>query len=128
MNTSPYLKKYQQAAVQTSSGPQLLLMLYDGAIKFVRSGIEGIEERKPERANTNLQKAQRIINELIASLNFDYPISNNLVLLYEYMIHQLIQANSRKIAEPAREVLNHLVELRETWATAMKKPVESVQS
>ncbi|WP_027087246.1 flagellar export chaperone FliS [Cohnella panacarvi] len=128
MNTSPYLQKYQQAAVQTSSGPQLLLMLYDGAIKFVRSGIEGIEERKPEKANTNLQKAQRIVNELTASLNFDYEISNNLARLYEYMMHQLIQANSRKAAEPAREVLNYLIDMRETWATAMKKPImESTQ-
>jgi flagellar biosynthetic protein FliS len=127
MNTNPYMK-YQQATVQTS-GPQLLLMLYDGAIRFVRAGIEGIVERNPGKANTNLQKAQRIVHELIASLNFDYELSNNLVRLYEYMIHQLIQANSRKSAEPAREVLNYLVDLRETWATAMKKPtVESVQS
>ncbi|MFC5528956.1 flagellar export chaperone FliS [Cohnella yongneupensis] len=126
MINNPY-QKYQQAAVQTS-GPQLVLMLYDGAIKFVRAGIESIEERKPEKANTNLQKAQRIIHELIASLNFDYEISNNLVLLYEYMIRQLIQANSRKDVVPAREVMNYLVDLRETWAVAMKKPtMESMQ-
>ncbi|MFD0673628.1 flagellar export chaperone FliS [Cohnella sp. GCM10027633] len=126
MINNPY-QKYQQAAVQTS-GPQLILMLYDGAIKFVRAGIEGIEGRNAEKANANLQKAQRIINELIASLNFDYEVSSNLVLVYEYWIHQLIQANSRKVVEPAREVLNYLVDVRETWATAMKKPtVESMQ-
>lgn len=126
MINNPY-QKYQQAAVQTS-GPQLILMLYDGAIKFVRAGIEGIEGRSAEKANTNLQKAQRIIHELIASLNFDYEVSGNLVRVYEYWIHQLIQANSRKTVEPAREVLNFMVDLRETWATAMKKPtMESVQ-
>lgn len=127
MNTNPYMK-YQQATVQTS-GPQLLLMLYDGAIKFVRFGIEGIQNKNMEQANTNLIKAQKILHELIASLNFDYAISNNLVLLYEYMIRQLIMANSTKREGPAKEVLGYLTEMKESWSEAAKKPAmaEGVQ-
>lgn len=122
MITSPHMK-YQQASVQTASGPQLVLMLYDGAIKFVRLGIEGIHDRNLEKANTNLLKAQAILNELIAALDFNYEVSKNLLLLYEYMIHQLMQANLRKVQEPAQNVLGHLLDLKETWATAAKNQI-----
>jgi len=119
MITNPY-QKYQQAAVQTASGPQLLLMLYDGAIRFTRTGIEGIQQRNFEKANNNLIKAQAIIHELIAGLNHDYPIAKDLLAIYEYMIHQLIQSNIRKDASKAQEVLDHLTELREAWGEAAK--------
>ena len=119
MNTNPYMK-YQQATVQTS-GPQLLLMLYDGAIKFVRLGIEGIQQRSLDKANTNLLKAQNIVHELTAALNFDYEVSKNLAAIYEYMIYQLIQANMKKDIAPAQNVLEHLIELRDTWAIAARR-------
>ncbi|MGV6934770.1 flagellar export chaperone FliS [Paenibacillus sp. CMM36] len=95
MINSPY-QKYQQAQLQTASPGQLLLMLYDGAIRFIRAGIKGIEETNHEKANTNLCKAQAVINELIAALNHDFPISSTLYQVYEYMLHQLINANLKK--------------------------------
>jgi len=119
MNTNPYMK-YQQTAVQTS-GPQLLLMLYDGAIRFTRAGIEGIQKRNVQQSNDNLIKAQRVIHELVASLNFEYELSHNLAQVYEYMIHQLIQANTLKETPPAQDVLNHLLELKATWGTAIRR-------
>lgn len=116
---SPY-QKYQQAQAQTASKPKLLIMLYDGAIRFVQAGIEGIEERNYEKANTNLCKAQAIVHELISSLNFDYPISNDLLAIYEYMLRCLIESNIHKNATKAKEVAEHLKELRETWIEASK--------
>lgn len=121
MINSPY-QKYQQVQAQTASKPKLLIMLYDGAIRYVRSGIEGIEERDIEKTNNNLCKAQAIIHELISSLNFDYPISNDLLRIYDYMVSQLITANLKKNTLPAREVLEHLAELREAWVQASKMP------
>lgn len=119
MINSPY-QKYQQAQAQTASKSKLLIMLYDGAIRFVRAGIEGINERNHEKANNNLCKAQAIVNELISSLNFDYSISKDLLVIYEYMLHLLIQSNVRKDATKANEVLEHLLELREAWMEASK--------
>ncbi|WP_337033162.1 flagellar export chaperone FliS [Paenibacillus illinoisensis] len=116
---SPY-QKYQQAQAQTASKPKLLIMLYDGAIRFVQAGIEGIEERNYEKANTNLCKAQAIVHELISSLNFDYPISNDLLAIYEYLLHCLIDSNIHKKVAKAKEVAEHLKELRETWIEASK--------
>lgn len=111
-------QRYQQSSVQTASPAKLLLMLYDGAIRFVKIGIEGIEQHDIEKTNTNLSKAQSIINELICTLNFDYEVSNSLQRLYEYMNYLLIQANTKKEKEPAEEALGYLMDLRMTWQSA----------
>ncbi|WP_017691982.1 flagellar export chaperone FliS [Paenibacillus polymyxa] len=118
MINSP-LQKYQQNQFQTSPA-QLLLMLYDGAIRFVKSGVSAIEESNFEKTNTNLCKAQAVIHELIAALNYDYPVAKTLYSVYEYMIHCLIQANLKKDVKPAQEALSHLTELREAWEIASK--------
>ncbi|WP_322906512.1 flagellar export chaperone FliS [Paenibacillus campi] len=121
MIPSPY-QKYQQTQAQTASKPKLLIMLYDGAIRFVKAGIEGIEEHNVEKANNNLCKAQAIVHELISSLNFDFAIANELLRIYEYMLHCLIESNVKKDSEPAKDVLIHLNDLRETWVTASRLP------
>ncbi|MEK3682261.1 flagellar export chaperone FliS [Paenibacillus sp. FSL R10-2736] len=126
MITSPY-QKYQQTQLQTAPPAQLLLMLYDGAIRFVRMGTSGIDEKNYEKANNYLCKAQAVINELIAALNHDYPVAKTLYQVYEYMIHQLIQSNLKKDKKPAIEVLDYLIELRDAWDTASKSPSSSAE-
>ncbi|MGW7159312.1 flagellar export chaperone FliS [Paenibacillus taichungensis] len=121
MITSPY-QKYQQTQAQTASKPKLLIMLYDGAIRFVNIGIEGVVEQNIEKANNNFCKAQAIINELIASLNFNYSISTDLLSIYEYMLKRLVEANIKKNKDIAMEVLEHLSELREAWVEVAKSP------
>ncbi|WP_178023366.1 flagellar export chaperone FliS [uncultured Paenibacillus sp.] len=119
MINSPY-QKYQQTQLQTAPPAQLLLMLYDGAIRFIRMGVSGIDEKDYEKSNTYLCKAQAVIHELIAALNHEYPIAKNLLQIYEYMLHQLIHANLKKSKAPANEVLSYLTDLREAWDTAAK--------
>ncbi|QHT64173.1 flagellar export chaperone FliS [Paenibacillus lycopersici] len=119
MVSNPY-QKYQQLSVQTASPAQLLLMLYDGAIRFVKQGVDAIEQGHVEKANISLIKAQNIVHELMAALDFQYSISNDLVKVYEYMLHQLIQANVKKDTAPALEVLSFLVDLKDSWMQASK--------
>ncbi|OUS75143.1 flagellar export chaperone FliS [Paenibacillus sp. MY03] len=119
MITTPY-DKYRQAQAQTVNGSKLVIMLYEGAIRFTKLGIEGIDNKNIEQANNNLIKAQAIINELVATLNFDYEISKQLVQLYEYMLHLLIQSNLRKSTSEAEEVVTLLTELKEAWVTISK--------
>ncbi|MBM6384366.1 MAG: flagellar export chaperone FliS [Paenibacillus sp.] len=121
MITSPY-QKYQQTQAQTASKPKLLIMLYDGAIRFVNIGIDGVDEQNIEKANNNFCKAQAIINELIASLNFNYAISTDLLSIYEYMLNRLVEANIKKNKDIAMEVLEHLSELREAWVEVARSP------
>lgn len=119
MFNSPY-QIYKQSSVQTANGGQLIIMLYEGAIRFTKAGIDGIQTKDYGKANTNLKKAQAIIHELIASLNYDYDISNNLLKIYEYLLHQLIQSNMKKDVNLASEVIVHLDELRNAWKQIVK--------
>ncbi|AGA56409.1 flagellar biosynthetic protein FliS [Thermobacillus composti KWC4] len=120
MLTTPH-QIYQQSAVNTSNPLQLIIMLYDGAIKHVKLGIEGIETNDFQKANTHLVKAQSVINELISSLNFQYPIAELLLQIYDYLVRNLIEANVKKQKDPALEVLGHLSNLRDAWQQVAKR-------
>ncbi|WP_172200924.1 flagellar export chaperone FliS [Saccharibacillus qingshengii] len=118
MMSSPY-EKYRQSAVQTSPA-QLLIMTYDGAIRFVKTALEGLGSGDNEKANLFFGKAQTIIAELTTTLDRSYEVSESLSALYEYMNHLLIESNIKKIKEPAEEALGYLRDLKETWIEASK--------
>lgn len=113
-------EKYRQTSVQTSNPAQLVIMLYDGAIRFIKSAMQGLEINNFEQVNINFGKAQTIISELMSTLNHDYEISKGLYQLYEYMNYTLIQANIKKKPEPAHDVLEMLTDLRASWLQASR--------
>lgn len=127
MISSPY-EKYKQSSVQTSTPGQLVIMLYDGAIRFTKTGLEGIEARDYSKANVNLGKAQTIISELMSTLNQSYPVAKTLFSLYEYMNYLLIQANIKKETKYGEEVLGYMQELRETWVVASKQVAGTISN
>lgn len=119
MITSPY-DKYRQSAVQTSSPSQLLLMLFDGAIRFGKTAIEGIDEHDFEKVSTFLGKSQAIVNELSATLDRKYDVAKTLAPLYEYINYLFIQSNIKKSKVEAEEAIGYLQELRQSFAQAAK--------
>lgn len=107
---------YLNNAVSTKSQGQLIIMLYDGAIKFIEQAQTAIEIGHIEEANKNLIKAQNILNELMVTLNFDAEeISNQLMSLYQFLYEQLIQANIKKDSGLLSSVKEILKDLSETW-------------
>ncbi|AEI38764.1 flagellar export chaperone FliS [Paenibacillus mucilaginosus] len=112
--------KYLSTSVQTASPAHLLMMLYDGAIRFCRAGIEAMKQNRYEEVNRNLVKAQDIVRELMVTLDPKQPISADLTRLYDYFIFRLVEANMKKQSEPAEEVLEYLVSLKETWIQASR--------
>ncbi|MEK4345508.1 flagellar export chaperone FliS [Paenibacillus sp. FSL P4-0184] len=119
MMTSPY-DKYRQSSVQTSTPAQLVIMLYDGAIRFARTAMDGLSKQDYEKTSLNFGKAQTIISELMSTLDHTYEVSKNLFSLYEYTNFLLVEANIRKSPEKAEEAIGYLTELRETWLQASK--------
>lgn len=113
--------RYLETSIQTASPAQLLLMLYDGAIRFCKAGIEALHQKRYSDANINLMKVQNIVKEFMVTLDQKAPIAQTLMPLYEYFNHQLIEANVSKNPVPAEEVLGYLIELRETWYQASKQ-------
>ncbi|OKP85805.1 flagellar export chaperone FliS [Paenibacillus helianthi] len=119
MLKSPY-EKYRQSSVQTSTPAQLVIMLYDGAIRFIRTGMEGLKNQDYEKTNLNLGKAQTIVSELMSTLDYSIEISKDLFSLYEYTNFLLVEANIHKNPEKAEEAIGYLTDLRETWLQASK--------
>lgn len=119
MIKSPY-DKYRQSSVQTSTPAQLVIMLYDGAIRFVKTAVDGLNKKDLEKSNLNFGKAQTIISELMSTLDHSIEVSKGLYSLYEYTNYLLIQANIQKNPEKAEEAIGYLTDLRETWLQASK--------
>jgi len=97
-------------------------MLYDGAIRFMEAGKYGIEHKDLELQNQNLQKAQRIVMELMSCLDMDKggEIAKNLLALYSYVLNELVEANVGDKIEPIDRCIKILCELRESWVEVEK--------
>jgi len=119
LQQQPY-NRYLETTVQTATPAQLLIMLYDGAIRFSRQGIEALKQNKYEEANRCLVRVQDIIQEFVITLDRNAPMSDSLLQLYEYFIHRLIEGNVKKQSEPIEEVMGYLIDLKETWVQASR--------
>ena len=106
---------YKQNSVTQSSPAELTLMLYNGALKFLKLAKKGIQENNISLKNENIQKTQNIIQELMVTLNMDMEVSHNMMRMYDYMMRQLIQANVKNDLQLLDEVEGYLVEFRDTW-------------
>jgi len=112
-----FVQEYQKGAVNGASPLQLVIMLYDGAIRFMNGGKRGIETADLELQNTNLQKAQKIVMELTSCLDMEKggEVSKNLLALYTYVIGELVEANVGDKVEPIDRCIKILSDLRESW-------------
>lgn len=115
---NPYAA-YQNSKIMTASPAELILMLYDGAIKFSNIAVVAIEKNDIEKAHNNIIKTERIINEFRSSLDPKYPVSKDFDAVYVYLIRRLHEANIKKDAEIMEEVLKHLRTMRDTWKEVM---------
>ncbi|MFC7685707.1 flagellar export chaperone FliS [Ureibacillus sp. GCM10028918] len=111
---NPY-KSYQQNSVLQSTPGELTLMLYNGCLKFLNMAKKGIENNNIEMKNINIQKSQNILRELMITLDMSVPVSESLQVLYEYMIHQLVEANIKNDPTLIDEVSGYITEFKETW-------------
>lgn len=122
--THPWIS-YRQMAVQTAPPGQLILMLYDGALRFLEQGLAGFAYRDPGQFNmtihNNFQSAQAIIQELDRALNMEQGGECAVALrrLYDYFHRRIWESNLKKRPEGAREVVRHLTILRDAWAAML---------
>jgi flagellar protein FliS len=107
---------YRETQIKTASKGKLIVMLYDGVIRFLDSAIDAIPKKKYDVANNSIVKAQDIISELILALDMDAgDFSNNLLSIYSFLNTKLIDANMKKDVEPLKFVQRMISELREAW-------------
>jgi flagellar protein FliS len=108
---------YQDTAVTTQSKGRLIVLLYEGAIKFMKLAIKELEARDYAEKGRYINRAQDIINELNAVLDMDAggEIAQNLRSLYLFMSRRLSEANTNRDPEMIREVINLMEELNQSW-------------
>ncbi len=111
--------QYNNNKIMTASGPELTLMLYDGAIKFANIAIMGIEAKDIEKASNNILKVERIIDYLRETLDMSYPVAQDFENIYVYLSQRLVEANIKKDKEIMEEVLEHLRSVRDNWKLVM---------
>ena len=108
---------YQETSIATESKGRLVVMLYDGAIKFMRLAIRELEAKDYEAKGRYIDRAQDIINELNAVLDMESggEIAANMRKLYVFMSKRLSEANVQRDPQMIREVISLMEELNKGW-------------
>jgi len=111
------ISAYKEASVTTQSKGRLVVMLYDGAIKFMKLAIKELQAGNNEAKGRYINKAIDIIEELDVVLDTDAggEVAANLRKLYLFMKNHLSQANTKCDAQMIREVISLMEELNQGW-------------
>jgi flagellar protein FliS len=120
---------YTEASVLTASREQLVVMLYDGAVRFLRQSSEQMRAGNRETARSRMRAAEAIIDELNWTLDMSYgDIPRDLRRIYLFCKRQLVRANLEQ--EPARidGVGRLLGELRDAWAQIAERSEQQLAS
>lgn len=116
------LGAYKKTSVNTASKEQILLMLYQAAIKNCKKAMEAIDRKEIAKKGEYIGKLQDIVIELNNSLDFEIggDIAKELSALYDYILFASTQSNIKMDKEGLEGSLNVLNTLYEGWTTAIK--------
>ncbi len=115
--------EYKKATITTSSPGELILMLYNGLIRFLRHAKLALREKKIEDAHNYIIRSEDIIEALLSALDYEKggDIAKNLSMLYDYAYWRLVEANAKKEESYIDEVIEIIEPLREAWKEIIKK-------
>ncbi len=121
---NPYAKQaetYKKNQIETATPEEILIMLYEGAIRFLLVAKKADEEKNLEKYSKNIIKAQHIIQEFMNSLDLEIggEMAVNLYRLYDYLHYRLVQGNIKRDIAMLDEVIDHLRKLKGTWEEAI---------
>ena len=124
MNGNP-VNAYKQTTVKTANQGQIIVMLYDEAVKQLDYAKQLLDEgtKELDKVNNAIGKAQDILTELTVSLDFEQggEMAENLFSLYMFFNNQLTQANIEKDTKRLTQVRAFLGDLREAWSQISSK-------
>jgi len=114
---NPYLDQYRKASVAGATPLQLVVMLYDGCLRFMSAGQKAMEDKDLFKQNENLQKAQKILAELMSTLDMETggEVASNLFSLYTFAYNRLVEANIQDKPEYIAQAVEVMSQLRESW-------------
>jgi flagellar secretion chaperone FliS len=111
------MQQYQRAQVESASPTRLVVLLYEGAIRFCSLAQAAMRARDLETQNANLIRAQRIVGELLASLNRAEggEVASNLARIYAHLLEELVKANLYDQEAALEHAIRVLTDMRATW-------------
>lgn len=117
------LGAYKKTSVETASKEQILLMLYQAAIKNCKKAIEAIEAKNVAKKGEYIGKMQDIVVELSNSLDFEVggDVAKELASLYDYILYSSTQANIKIEKSHLEGCLKVLNTLYDGWTEAIKQ-------
>ena len=109
--------QYKKTEIMTADRVKLIILLYEGVIKFNNFAKNAIVNKNIQERNKYVNKSMAIISELMNVLNKEAggEIAVNLERLYHYMLEQMIQANSKNDIEPLNIVNKLVAEVKLGW-------------
>ncbi|MDR2104232.1 MAG: flagellar export chaperone FliS [Deferribacteraceae bacterium] len=119
-------KNYLKQEIEGASQAKIVVLLYEAAIKFMRTAAKAMEEKNIENSHNNLVRAQNIIYELMSTLNTDAggDIAEELLKLYDYMIWKLEEANTNKDVRAVQSVVKIITPLKDAWKEVLARESE----
>ena len=123
MVPSRFRKEYRHNEIATSSQGKLIIMMYEGAVKFVNLAIEGVDGKDLSKKGLYINKAHDIINELSLALDMKKggEVAQKLEALYQFILHQLTLANIKSDRKALESIINVLNPLLEAWTELFLK-------
>lgn len=108
---------YEENTVNTASPVKLVVLLYDGAIRFLKLAERAFAEGDRVLARMHIGKAEKIILELLGSLNFEDggEIAENLFALYRFVLRECARMSGENYEEVLPGVIRILSGLRDAW-------------
>ena len=118
---SKQAQRYLHTQVTTASQNTLVLLMYEGAIKFSTLALRAMENDDAEKARVNLGRAQSILSELVNALDLEAAgeLARDLQKLYNYIGTKLDEAVQTLEAAPLKEALELWADLRQGWQEAL---------
>ena len=126
MTTANLYKAYRQTQITTASQANLILMMYEGAMRFTRQALDSLDAQDPAGMVRKIQKARDIVNELSLSLDISQggEAAARLESLYQFTLSQLTLANIKTDRAPLEAVLRVLTPLTSAWQTVAEGQTE----
>jgi flagellar protein FliS len=115
------LARYGAVKVTTSTPGQVLVMLYDGLLRFLRDAQAAMTAKERVKCGEKLSRANAILAELLGTLDASQnpALCANLQSLYVFSMNHLLQANIKQNPDMIGEIVTVLTPLREAWAKAV---------
>ena len=117
MNKPTTYQAYYKANVQTSDQLNLIILLYDGLLRFLKKAAVKIEGQELEEAHNYLVRSKNIVQELLSTLKIEEggEVAQNLRELYLYCFRKIVEANLRKDVQLIQDVIKVIDNLKQGW-------------